>query len=151
MRFAYTGAVLGAVSAGLVLGGAIAIAAIDDAGSEKVTRGIWLGTVAVGPPIIALSAHLARKASSFASPTSKSVRRLGWLAYGLAVSDGALLWASAFSGLPRTDLLTVGAGAFAVVALLPHALDAFTAGRAIRLRRFLRRVDASATGLELRF
>ncbi|MEY4511285.1 MAG: hypothetical protein RLZZ450_3407 [Pseudomonadota bacterium] len=150
LRFAYAGATLGVVTSALVLGGAIAIEAVgNDPHSERITRGVWLGTVAVSAPLIALSAHLARKASGVQG--YQGVRRVGWLAYALSVSDGALLWAGAFNGVPRSGLLTVGAGVIGVFALLPQALDALQAGRALRLRRFMKRLHGSATGLRIQF
>lgn len=149
-RFAYTGATLGVVSSALVLGGAIAIHAVgNDPESERITRGVWLGTLAVSTPLVALSAYVARKASGIEG--YKGVRRLGWLAYALSVSDGALLWAGAFNGVPRSGLLTVGAGVLGVFALLPHALEAYYAGRSLRLRRFMQRLHGTSTGLSIRF
>jgi hypothetical protein len=149
-RFAYTGATLGVVSSVLVLGGAIAIDAIGtDPHSERVTRGVWLGTLAVSTPLVALSAHVARKGGGGAG--YKGLRRGGWLAYALSVSDGALLWAGVFNGVPRSGVLTVGAGALGVFALLPHALEALHAARALRLRRFMQRLHSSASGLTVEF
>ena len=149
-RFAYTGAALGVVGAGLVLGGAIAIGVVDQSlHSERISRGVWLGALVVTTPLVALSAYLARKASG--TPGYKGVRRVGWLAYALGVSDGALLFAGTFNGVPRSRTLTIGAGVIGVFALLPHALEALQAGRSLRMRRFMQRVHASASGLTLQF
>lgn len=149
-RFAYAGAALGVVGAALVLGGAITLGVVhEDLRTERITRGLWLGTLAVTTPLVALSAHVARKAGG--STGYKELRRVGWLAYALSVSDGALLWAGTFNDVPRARILTIGAGAIGVFALLPHALEAFHAGRSLRMRRFMQRLHASAHGLTLHF
>jgi hypothetical protein len=148
-RFAYAGAVLGPSVAALLLGGAIAIAVVDDDESERVTRGVWLGALVTTAPLVALSAHLARRASGYEGV--KAVRRLGWFAWGLAASDGALLWAFTFADFPRSSVLTIGAGALGAVSLLPLALDALAGGRSLRVRRFVARIEPRAGGLALRF
>ncbi|MDB4971903.1 MAG: hypothetical protein JWN48_244 [Myxococcaceae bacterium] len=148
-RFAYTGAVLGSSSAALVLGGSIGIALANDIPSERVSRGVWLGYVAVATPLVAMSSWLASRESGYQG--FKAVRRVGWLAYGLAVSDGALLWSSAFRHVYSPRLLTIGAGVFGVFALLPHALDALNAARSLRSKRLQQRLHVTGTGLLLRF
>jgi hypothetical protein len=129
-RFAFTGAVLGAVSAGLLLGSAIAIAVVDDAQSERVTRGVWLGEVAVATPLVALSGWTARRQAGFAG--YRGLRQLGWIAYGAAIADGIVLWYATLEGTRMPPALTVGAGVIAVFALLPHALDSYVSGRRAR-------------------
>lgn len=148
VRFAYTGAVLGTVSAGLLLGSSIAIAQVDDLDSERYTRGAWLGVLAVSTPLVALSAHLARAGKGGAG--SKAVRRIGWTAYTFAVTDAIVLWVGAFQGFGALDALTIGAGAFSVCALLPHALDALTAARSRRYGRSAR-LEPTLQGFRLRF
>lgn len=149
-RFAYTGAVLGTVSAGLVLGGAIGIGVVADVHSERITRGVWLGYLATSTPLVALSAWLARREGG--SDGFLALRRFGWLSYALAVSDGALLWSSAFNGGENPRFLTIAAGAFGALALLPHALEALSAAHALRSKRFRSAtVTASGTGLMVRF
>jgi hypothetical protein len=149
MRFAYTGAVLGVVSAGLLLGGSIAIAELNAYHSERITRGVWVGYLGLSTGLVALSAHLARN-SMGSSEASKATRRVGWTAFAFALTDGAILWAGSFRGFTHVDALTIGAGAIAVLALLPHALDALVAGRALRVRRF-GSLEPMANGLRLRF
>ncbi|HEY6876956.1 MAG TPA: hypothetical protein VI299_03015, partial [Polyangiales bacterium] len=85
LRFAYAGAIVGAVSAGAVLGSAIAIATVDNRDSEPITRGVWVGYLAVSTSLVALSAHLARGPGG-ASESSKATRNLGWTAFALAMS-----------------------------------------------------------------
>lgn len=143
-RFAYAGALLGVVSAGLSIGGAIAIAAVDDVSSERVTRGLWLGQLALATPVVALSAYLARRGSDYQG--YRGLRTLGWVAYGAAVSDGVLLWYSAFHDMRLPAGLTIAAGAIGVFAVLPHALDAFVSGRKAR-----RRLALAPSGLGVRF
>jgi hypothetical protein len=148
-RFAYTGAVFGTVSAALVLGGSIGIALADDLASERVTRGVFLGYLSVATPLVALSVFLARREGKYEG--YQALRRFGWLSYGLGVSDGALLWASAFRHEESPRLLTIAAGAFGALSLLPHALEALSAARNLRTRRWQQRLHASATGLTIRF
>lgn len=147
-RFAFTGAVLGAASAGLLLGGAIAIAVADDDRSARITRPLWLGELAVATPLVALSSWVARRAGGGAG--YRSLRRLGWTAYGAGVADGIILW---YATRERWELpagLTVAAGAIACFALLPHALDALIAARAVSSRG-ARSIRAGAGGLVYRF
>lgn len=146
-RFAYAGALLGAVSAGLLLGGAIAIAGVDHPASERITRGLWFGELAVATPLVALSAFTARRHSSFAG--YKGLRSLGWVSYGAALSDGVLLWYSAFRDLRMPPALTVAAGAIACFALLPHALDALISARKARFGGFA--LHASPRGIGVTF
>jgi hypothetical protein len=148
MRFAYTGAVLGAVSAALVLGSAIAIAQVDDNRSERITRGVWVGYLGVSTTLVALSAHLASGPGG-ASGAGKATRQLGWTAFALAFTDGLILWAGAWHEFGDLDVLTIGAGAIGVVALLPHALDALVAARDMKVRRLA--LQPTANGLRLRF
>lgn len=129
-RFAFTGAFLGAVSAGLLLGSSIAIAVVDDKESERVTRGVWLGELALATPLVALSSWTARRHAGFAG--YRGLRRLGWVAYGAALADGIVLWYAALEGTPMPRALTIGTGVLAAFALLPHALDAYVSGRRAR-------------------
>ncbi|HEY6876830.1 MAG TPA: hypothetical protein VI299_02380 [Polyangiales bacterium] len=149
LRFAYTGAILGAVSAGVVLGSAIAIATVDDYGSERITRGVWVGYLAVSTSLVALSAHLARGPGA-ATESSKAARNLGWTAFALAMTDGLILWAGAFRGFTHVDALTIGAGAIGAAALLPHALDALVESRSMKVRR-IGGLEPVANGLRVRF
>jgi len=126
-RFAFTGAVLGTVTAGLALGGSIVIAAVDDLRSERVTRGLFFGAVTVVPPLVATAAFVARRGSPFQG--YRGVRNLGWTAYGAAVVDGLILWYGAMRDVGTHPALTVAAGAISVFALLPHALDALVSSR----------------------
>ena len=59
---------------------------------------------------------------------------------------------SAFSGSENPRFLTIAAGAFGALALLPHALEALSAAHALRSKRFRSAtVKASGTGLMVRF
>lgn len=147
-RFALGGAVFGAVSAGLSLGGTIAIAVARDQGSERITRGIWLSYVGVATPLVAFSSFLARRGADY--PGSKAVRRIGWLAYGIAITHGIVQWYGAFRDYPTRPGLTILAGSMGALALLPHALDALNASRHARRPR-IGRVVIAPTGLSLRF
>jgi hypothetical protein len=150
MRFAYAGATLGVLSAGLVLGSAIAIAMVDDPDSERITRGVWLGYLTLSTGVVALSAHLAHRSLGASSEARKATRSIGWTAFALAFADGAILWAGAFHGRTHVDALTIGAGAIGACALLPHALDAYVAGRGLRIRQ-MASVEPLGTGLRVRF
>ncbi|MDB4991632.1 MAG: hypothetical protein JWN04_6810 [Myxococcaceae bacterium] len=148
-RFAYTGAVLGSVSAALVLGGAVAISLVDDLSSERVTRGVWLGYAAVSTPLVAFSVWLARRESGFEG--YKALRALGWLSYACAMTDGALLLSNAFQHDESPRLLSISAGVFGALALLPHALEAVNAARSLRMRRIRTRLTATGTGVMVKF
>jgi hypothetical protein len=147
-RFGLAGAVLGVGSATLLLGGSIAMAIVDDRASERITRGVWLGELAVATPLVALSAFVARRGSGFHG--YRGLRRLGWTAYGAAVTDGILLWYSALHGAELPAALSITAGALTLFALLPHALDALTSARKARATD-TRGLALSPRGLVLRF
>ena len=148
-RFAHAGALLGVVSAGLVLGGSIAIAVVDDVPSERVTRGLWLGYVAVAPPLVAFSAWLARRESGHHG--YRGLRRFGWVAYSSAIAHGIYQFYGALHDERTPRGLTVLGGSMAALALLPHALEAFMAGRHVRARRFGAHVAPTGTGFRVRF
>jgi len=142
------GAVFGTISAGLSLGGAIAIAVAKDPGSERITRGLWLGHAAVATPLVAFSSFLARRQAHYAG--YKGVRRLGWIAYGFAISHGIVQWYGAFHDFPTRPGLTVLAGSMGALAVLPHALDALLASRQAKRPR-LGRVALAPMGLAVQF
>jgi hypothetical protein len=126
-RFGFAGAALGVGSATLLLGGSIAMAIVDDRATDRIGRGLWLGELALATPLVALSAFVARRGSGFNG--YRGLRRLGWSAYGAAVTDGILLWYSALHDIEVPAALTITAGALSLFALLPHALDALTSAR----------------------
>ena len=109
-RGAYGASIFGMVSAGLLLGGAIGIAAADHLESERITRGLWLGTMTLAPPIVAFTGYLARRRRPVQGV--RSARRLGWTAYSAAVTNGVLQWAGAFRHERSPVLLTVSGGVF---------------------------------------
>jgi hypothetical protein len=148
-RLAYTGAVLGVVSAGLVLGSSIAIALVDDVPSERITRGVWLGYFTLSTGVVVLSSMLARRELG-SSGASKGTRSIGWTAFALAFADGAILWAGAFQRFESVDALTIGAGVIGACALLPFALDAYVAGRGLRARSLVS-LEPAPNGLRVRF
>ncbi|MET0283942.1 MAG: hypothetical protein ABW352_05710 [Polyangiales bacterium] len=149
-RFAYTGAVLGVVSAGLVLGSSVAIALVDDQPSERITRGVWLGYFTLSTGVVVLSSMLAHHELGGTSERSKATRSVGWTAFALALADGAILWAGAFQRFENVDALTIGAGAIGACALLPFALDAYVAGRGLRARSLVS-LEPAPNGLRVRF
>src|SRR5688572_3263505 len=59
--FARGAAIYGTISAALMFGGSIAIAAVDDLESERITRGVWVGMLTFSTPFIALGGWTARK------------------------------------------------------------------------------------------
>ncbi|MET0340848.1 MAG: hypothetical protein ABW252_07585 [Polyangiales bacterium] len=148
-RAAYGAALFGTVAAGLVLGGAIAIAAVDDPGSEKITRGLWLGTMALSPPIVGFTAYLARRQRTVEG--MKSARRLGWVSYSSAVTGGVLGWVGAFRDETTPSWLTVSGGVFGVLCLLPVALDALVSARGARTTPPVARLVPRLNGLGVRF
>ncbi len=147
--FARGAAIFGSVSAGLLFGGAIAIAAVDDLPSERVTRGFWLGTATLSSPIIALGAYTARKRARVDG--FKGVRLLGWTSWTFAIANGILQWYEAFQGQSQPWGLTVGLGALGAMATLPLSLDAFVCARRATMRRFLSNVQLGPLSLRARF
>ena len=147
--FAQGAAIFGTVSAGLLLGGAIAIAAVDDVESERITRGVWLGVASLSPPIIALGGWSARKRAKVQG--YKSLRLLGWSSWSFAVANGILQGYEAFHDESQPWGLTVGLGALGVLATLPLSFDAFVCARRARMRGFLTSMRVSPFGLSARF
>jgi hypothetical protein len=137
------------VSAGLLFGGAVAIAAVDDLPSEKVTRGLWLGTVTLSSPFVALGAYTARKRARVDG--FKGVRLLGWTSWSFAMANGIVQWVEAFRDQSQPWGLTVGLGALGAMATLPLALDAFVCARRATMRRFLGSVQLGPMALRVRF
>ena len=148
-RGAYGASIFGAISAGLVLGGAIGIAAADHLESERITRGLWLGTMTLAPPIVAFTAYLARRGRS--AQGVRSGRRLGWAAYSAAVTNGVLQWYGAFRDERSPVLLTVSGGIFGVLCLLPLAFDALVSARGARTAAPQARLVPGFSGLGVRF
>lgn len=143
--FARGAAIYGLVSSALLFGGAIAIAAVSDVDSERITRGVWFGVAAFSPPFVALGAWTARKRTGVEG--YKALRVLGFAAYSGVVGNGILQWYLAFQRESQPWGLTVGLGALSVVATLPEALDAHVSGRRARGRRY----GVSPGGFTLRF
>jgi hypothetical protein len=125
--FARGAAIYGIVASGLLLGGAITIAAVDDVHSEHVTRGVWLGTVALSAPFVALGGWTARKRTGVKG--YKGVRFLGFTSWTFGVANGILQWYEALHDESQPWGLTVALGADGVMATLPLSLDAFISGR----------------------
>lgn len=130
--FARGAAIGGTVGAGLLLGGSVAIALVDDLESERITRGVWLGTLTLTAPIIALGAWTARRRAEVEG--YKQLRWLGWTSWTFAVANGGLQWYQAFHDRSLSPGLTVGLGALGALSLLPLSLDAFVSARRATMR-----------------
>ena len=148
-RLAFSAAIFGAVSAALSLGGAIAIAVVDDPDSEIITRSVWFGYVAVSPPIVAFSAYRARRQRGVKGVPS--ARRLGWVAYSAVISQGVLQLALAARDYDISPGFTIAAGGFGALALLPHAFDALACARGARTAAPRAVIRPSLTGLHVQF
>jgi hypothetical protein len=131
-RFAHAASIVGVVSAGLLFGGSIAIAVVDDPDSEQVTRGVHLGYTVLAAPFVAFGAYHARRRAALAGKSS--LRNLGWIAYTGAVAMGVAQWYGAFHDTPASRGLTIAGGAVAALSVLPHAFDAYLCARHARLR-----------------
>jgi hypothetical protein len=136
--FARGAAWFGAVSAVLMLSGSIAIAAVDDPGSERITRGISLGYTALSVPLVALGSHTTRKRARVDG--YRGIRILGWTGYAGALPQGVALWYGALRGIELPKVLTIGAGVMSLMAILPHAFDAYVASRRARNKGLARLV-----------
>jgi hypothetical protein len=133
--FARGAAIMGTVSGVLLLGGSVAIAVVDDVESERITRGLWVGTLTLSAPIVALGAWTARDRGQVEG--YKQLRWLGWTTWTFALANGVLQWVEAFDGQSQPPGLTIGLGALGALALLPLSLDAFaSAHRASMRKRF---------------
>lgn len=146
--FAQGAAWFGLLSAGLSVGGAVAIAVLDDLPSERISRGVWLGYNLVSLPIVALGSHLTRKHTKV--PGYRGIRVLGWTAYGGALSNGVVQWTAAFRDYRQPWGLTIGAASLSALGLLSHAFDAYVCGRQARLKS-LAGFTPTADGFVLRF
>jgi hypothetical protein len=146
-RFARAAAITGLVSAGLLLGGAITIATVDDPESERITRGLHLGFTAVAAPFVAFGAYSARRGSALFA--GRRVRAVGWIAYAGAIASGVAQWYGAFHGDQAPAALTITGGAMGALSVLPQAWDAYLSGRHARARSL--RLGLSARGLALHF
>jgi hypothetical protein len=146
-RFARTAAFVGVVSAGLLLGGSIAIAVVDDPGSERVTRGVQLGFTALAAPLVAFGAYSARRGTGRLG--GGRVRALGWTAYTVAIATGVSQWYGTFHDMQASPGLTIAFGALGALSVLPHAWDAYLCARYARMRTL--RLGLSPFGLSLRF
>jgi hypothetical protein len=144
-RFAHVAAIAGVVSAGLLLGGSVAIAVVDDPGSERVTRGVQLGFTALAAPCVAFAAYRARRGAFLSE--GRRVRTLGWAAYAGAIALIVAQWYGAFHDAETSPGLTVAGGALGALSVLPQAWDAYLSARQARMRS----LRLSASGLTLRF
>jgi hypothetical protein len=148
-RLGRSGALVGVVSAGLLLGGAIAIVAVEPPAHERVTRGLHLGYTALSTPFVAFTAYLTRRRSGADPRARRALRRIGWFAYALAVANDVALWYGAFHGQHDRDALTIGTGVLGAFAVLPQAFDAYMCARQARVRAL--GFSVSGLGVALRF
>jgi hypothetical protein len=131
--FARGAAIYGTVSAALLFGGAITMAAMPDAESERITRGVWLGTLTLSVPFVALGGWTARHRADVEG--YKQLRVLGWTSWVFGIANGILQWYETFRDDTQPWGLTVGLGAVGAISVLPLALDAFTSGRRASMRK----------------
>jgi hypothetical protein len=125
-KLARGGAIFGMVSAGLLLGGSIAIALVDDFASERSTRGAWVGLLAVSAPFVAVSGWSARRRMKVQG--YKQLRVLGWTTWTLALANGVLQWYESFHHEQPPVAITMVLGGLGALALLPLSFDAFASG-----------------------
>jgi hypothetical protein len=130
--FARGAGIYGAVTAGLLLGGAVAMAAAPDVESERITRGIWLGTLTLSVPFVALGGWTARHRADVEG--FKQLRVLGWTSWVFGIANGILQWYGALHDDTQPWGLTVGLGAVGALAVLPLALDAVVSGQRASMR-----------------
>ena len=136
------------VSAGLLLGGSIAIAVLDDAQSEPVTRGLLLGVTGVSVPSVAIMAWYTRSRAGVEG--FSGIRSWGWTAWSGAMINGALQWALVFNDRPVAPALTIAGGAMGALAASIHAFDAFATARRAQLR-FDYQIGPSSVSARLTF
>ncbi len=148
--YAQAAAWYGLVSGVLSVAGAVTIAQVDDFASEPITRGIWLGHLTLSVPVVAIGSLTSRKRAKVEG--HRGSRALGWTVYSGVLSNGVLQWYQVLtdSNHPKPGL-TIGIGVLSLFAFLPHAFDAYIAGRAVRVKGLSRRIAATPNGFALRF
>jgi hypothetical protein len=145
---ALAGGVVAAVSAGLLLGGSIAIAAVDDPPSEPITRGLLVGVTAASVPSVAIMAWYTRSRAGVEG--FSGIRGWGWSAWSGAMINGALQWALVLKDREVAPALTIATGAMGALAASIHAFDAFATSRRARLR-FYYQIGPSSVSARLTF
>ncbi len=80
----------------------------------------------------------------------RGIRAFGWTAYSGALSNGILQWYQVLVDTHPKPGLTIGLGVASLFAFLPHAFDAYIAGRGARLKG-LARISPTPNGLAVRF
>lgn len=136
------------VSAGLLWGGAIAIAWVDaSSDTERITRGLHLGFAAVAPPLVAFASFLERRRSGVSGvPTMQG---FGWALYSFAIAGEVIGFYNAFHDIPTERWTTLLSGALGTLSVLAHSFDAFLCAREARMQRY--RFAASPLGIFVRF
>ncbi len=129
---ALVGGIVAVTSAGLLLGGSIAIAVVNDAESERLSRGLLLGVTALSVPSVAIMAWLSRKRADVEG--FARVRTWGWAAWTGATINSALQWALVLDDRRISPALTIAAGGMGALGASIHALDAFASARRAHLR-----------------
>jgi len=146
--FARAGGILGVVSAGLLLGGGVAISVADDPDSEPMTRGLMLGVTGLSVPVVAILAWRTRERA--AVPGFEAIRSWGWSVWSGATLVSALQWALVLGDDEFSPGLTLAGAGMGALAVSIHAVDAFASARRARLRIDYR-ITPMSFGATLRF
>jgi hypothetical protein len=149
-RAAYGTAVFGFVSAGLMLGGSIAIA-VDDAGPRErqlLSRGLLLGYTALAVPAVAVGGLVIRRRAEVEG--LPSVRMWGWVSYVGALLNGVLQVVVVERERPVGVGLTLAAGGLAALGASTFAFDALLSARRAHARR-LYGLELLPSGVRVRF
>lgn len=145
---ALAGGIVAVTSAALMLGGSIAVAAVDDADSEPLTRGMLLGVTFLSVPSVAIMAWVTRKRAGVEG--FAAVRTWGFAAWTGAMLNGAPQWALVLDDRRVSPALTIAGGAMGALGASIHALDAFTSARRAQMR-FYYRIGPSSVSAHLTF
>lgn len=146
--FARGAAWMGLFAGVLSVAGSVGIAVVDHPESERITRGVWLGHLTLAVPVVAIGSLTSRKRARVQG--LKGMRTLGWTAYTGVLGNGALQWYLVLTDSQPRPGVTIGLGAAALLAFLPHAFDAYVAGRASRLKG-LASLRPTANGFAVHF
>ncbi len=124
--------IVGAVSAGLLLGGSVAVAAVDARDSERVSRGALLGVTALSVPTVAILTWLTRRRAHV--PGFAALQGWGWAVWTGATLNSALQWALVLDDRRISPGLTIAAGAMGALGSTIHAFDALATARRAQMR-----------------
>lgn len=142
-------ALFGLVSAALTLSGAITLGTLDSLHAERVGRGLMLGLSAVSTPLIAISAHVARKRAH--GKGVSALRNAFWVVYvGVLTTDAFFLYNAYRDAQPSLGF-SILAGTGSALTVLAFSYDAFVSSREARGSSLRFGLSPGGARVQLRF